>query len=103
MASASSSCSVRSEKFFITRPRCRLFSGEGQIQPEGTSDTAAPGRIGAQTIGDVALFDVPARIANSAGRVLEQSLPLRECHRKEKIARLCPVIVVDIMVPVRRL
>src|SRR5262244_1107399 len=102
MASASSSCSVRSEKFFITRPRCRLFGGEGQIQPQGTGDTAAVSRIGAQTIGDVALLDVPARIAHRAGRVLEQSLLLRECHQTEEIARLCPVIAVDIMVPVRR-
>src|SRR5208282_4870719 len=103
MASANSSCSVRSEKFFIARVPCRLFGGEGQIQPEGAGDAGAVGRIGAQAIGNVALLDVLARIAHRASRVLEQGLLLGWSHQTEKIPPLLPMIIDEAVIVVRRL
>jgi hypothetical protein len=73
------------------------------FEAEGAGDAGAVGRIGAETIGDVPLLDVLARIAHRAGRVLEQRLLLGGCHQAEKIARLLPVITIDAMIAVRRL
>src|SRR6202035_1662158 len=78
-------------------------SGWFDIEAKRPRDPLAIGRIGAKTIGDVALLDVQARIAHRAGCVLEQRLLLRRRHQAEQIARLFPVIVVGVMVVVGRL
>jgi hypothetical protein len=51
--------------------RCRLLSRLFDVEAEGASDTGAIGGIGAQTIGDMTLLDVAARVAHRAGRVLK--------------------------------
>src|SRR5438552_6255738 len=81
----------------------RLFGERQLLEADGAGDTGAVGRIGTAAIGDVALLDVQARIAHRAGRVVEECLLLGECHQAEEIARLLPVVVVDAVVPVRRL
>jgi hypothetical protein len=72
----------------------RLFKGE----PERTSNASAVGRIGAPTVGGVALFDVLPRIPHRARRVLEEHLLLRRRHQPEQVARLLPVVGVRVMV-----
>src|SRR5580704_17804141 len=98
MARASSSCWVKSEKFFISPPLFRLFGGERQLQPERARDPRAIGGVGFGAIGDVALLDVKARIAHGTGRVLEQHLLFGGRHQTKEVAGLLPVIVVDAMV-----
>ena len=83
--------------------RFGYLANPGLVEAEGASHTCAIGRVGAQTIGDVALLDVLTRIGHRARRVLEQNLLLRRRHQPEQIARLLPVVVIGVMVVVGRL
>jgi hypothetical protein len=82
-------------RFAIGRAVQKLYglaiAGMGYLASSGTSrprarDSGAVALIGAQTIGDVPLFDVLPRVAHRSCRVLEQSLLLRRRHQPEQIA-----------------
>jgi hypothetical protein len=62
------------------------LASSGTSRPRARATSGAVALIGAQTIGDVPLFDVLPRVAHRSCRVLEQSLLLRRRHQPEQIA-----------------
>src|SRR5260370_12209654 len=74
-----------------------------ELDAQRLGNTLAVGRIRLGAVADIPLLDVQFRVAHGTRRVLEQQLLLRRRHLPEQIAELLPMIVVDAMVPVRRI
>src|ERR1700752_490219 len=64
--------------------------------------TAPVGRIGARAVVDVPLLDLQLGVAHCPRRIFEQQPLLLRRHLAEQISGLFPMIVVDAVVPMRR-
>jgi len=74
-----------------------------EIDAQRFRDACAVGRIGLRTVADIPLLDVQFCVAHGTRRVLEQQLLLCRRHLPEQVAGFAPMIVVDAVVPVRRI
>src|SRR5258705_4881169 len=66
-------------------------------------DAGAIRGIGFGAVGDITLLDFDARVTHGAGGAFEEKLLLLGGHLPEQDARLLVVVVVDAMIPVRRI
>src|ERR1700691_5549255 len=84
--------------------RARLLRGDRLrlFEPEGLRYPGPVGRIRAGAIVDVPLLDVQPCVAHRPRRVLEQQLLLRRRHLSEQVAGLLPMVILDPMIPMRR-
>src|ERR1700676_2102510 len=86
--------------------RAGLFRGNRlrrEIDAQRLRDASAVGRIRARAIVDGLRLDVGLGVAHRPRRVLEQQLLLCRRHFSEQIAGLLPMVIVDTVVPMRRI
>src|ERR1700729_334878 len=75
----------------------RLFESKGLRHPSPVCG------IRARAIVDMPLLDVELGVAHRPRRILEQQELLRGRHFSEKVAGLLPMVIVDTVVPMRRI
>src|SRR5882757_9309281 len=80
-----------------------LRSDHLRFDAQRLRDAGAVGRIRLGAIGNVPLLDVQPGVAHRPRRVLEQHLLLRRRHLPEQAAGLLPIVIVDTVVPMRRI
>src|ERR1700693_4624196 len=73
------------------------------VQPEGLRPPGPVCRIRARAIVDVPLLDVQLGVAHRPSRVLEQQQLLRRRHFSEQVGGLLPMVIVDTVIPMRRI
>src|SRR6202521_3787658 len=86
--------------------RTGLLRGDrlrSEINAQRLRDASAVGRIRARAIVDVPLLYVQLGVAHRPRRVLEQQLLLCRRHFSEQVAGLLPMVIVDAVVPMRRI
>src|ERR1700682_519430 len=84
-------------------------SAQAEIMPSRETDAqrlrdaGAIRGIGFGAVGDMALLDLDARVTHGAGGVLAENPLLLGGHLPKQDAGLLVVVVVDAMIPVRRI
>jgi hypothetical protein len=96
-------------EWLVVQASCRqppnLFRGDRprfKIEAKRLRYTGPVGRIGARAVVDVPLLDLQPGVAHCSRRIFEQQPLLLRGHLPEQISGLFPMIVVDAVVPMRR-
>src|SRR5882757_11019246 len=74
----------------------------GLFEPERLCYSSPVGWVGARAVVDMPLLDVLPRVAHRPCRIFEQQPLLLRGHLPEQISGLLPMVVVDAVVPMRR-
>src|SRR6266481_9685100 len=74
-----------------------------RLQPESLGDAGPVARVGARTVFDMPMLHMQPCVSHGTRGVVEEGLLLGRCHHPEQVAWLLPMVILDAVVPMRRI